>query len=416
MPPHAVDVLFPARLGVPFRWLVSSSWVSNFGDGIALAAAPLLVASVTNSPLLISLAPVMQGLPWLLFGLHAGAIADRFDRKHLMMAANGIRAVIVAVLVGFIVTGTVNIWIVLGASFLYGVAEVFADSAGGTLMPMIVEKPDLGGANQRMQGGFLLGNQLLGPPIGAFLFAAGHAWPFVAEVVAMLFALLLVSRMQLGAVAPEADATEPKEPLRTSIREGLAYIWRTPSIRTLALVILAFNVTFAAPWGVLVFYATEYLGMDAFQFGLLTTASAIGGIIAVLSFGWLDKKVSYALMMRVCLTSEVLMHLLFAINRSVYGAYAIMLFFGAYAFTWATVSTTLRQRIVPRELMGRVGAVMAVCVFGGLEIGWLLGGIIAELWGPTAPWWFAFVGSGITLALIWRQLRHVAADDARIGS
>lgn len=412
MPSKVVDFVFPQRLGIPFRWLVSSSWVSNLGDGIALAAAPLLVASLTNSPLLIALAPVMQGLPWLLFGLHAGAIADRFDRKRLVMFANGIRALIISVLVVFIVTGAANIWIVLATSFLYGVAEVFADSASGTLMPMIVDKPDLGIANQRMQAGFLLGNQLLGAPIGAFLFAIGHAWPFVTQVVAMLFALLLIWRMQLSAAAARGNNDEPHEPLRRSIAQGLTYIWHTPSIRTLALVILVFNVTWAAPWGVLVFYSTDYLGMDAAGYGLLTAASATGGIVATLLFGWLDKRFSYSLLMRVCLTSEVLMHLMFALNTTRWGAYALMFFFGAYAFVWATVSNTLRQRIVPTELMGRVGAVMAVCVFGGLEIGWLLGGVIAELWGPTAPWWFAFIGSGITLVLIWPQLRHVTTDAA----
>lgn len=414
MPNSVVDFVLPRRLGIPFRWLVASSWVSNLGDGIALAAAPLLVASLTNSPFLIALAPVLQGLPWLLFGFHAGAIADRFDRKRMVMFANAIRAVIVGALVVFIATGHVTIWIVLATSFLYGVAEVFADTAAGTLMPMIVDKPDLGTGNQRMQAGFLVGNQLLGPPIGAFLFALGHAWPFLTQVVAMLLALMLISRMQLTAAQAKQEGVDTSVPMRTSIVEGLRYIVRTPSIRTLALVILVFNITFAAPWGVLVFYTTDYLGMSAVGYGLLTTFGALGGILGTSLFGVLSKRFSFSLLMKVCLSSEVLMHLLFALNRSQWGAFALMFFFGAYAFVWSTVSTTLRQRIVPTELMGRVGAVMGVCVFGGLEIGWFLGGIIAELWGPTAPWWFAFIGSGLTLALIWGQLRHVTADDAKI--
>ena len=75
-----IDRISPPRLGSRFRWLLASSWVSNIGDGIGLAAGPLLVASQTNDPLLVALAAVLQRAPWLLFGLHAGAIADRLER------------------------------------------------------------------------------------------------------------------------------------------------------------------------------------------------------------------------------------------------------------------------------------------------------------------------------------------------
>ena len=87
---------------------------------------------------------------------------------------------------------------------------------------------------------------------------------------------------------------------------------------------------------------------------------------------------------------------------------AIMVVFGAYAFVWATVSTTVRQRATPTALQGRVSSVYMMCVFGGLLVGQALGGVIADWWGLTAPFWFAFVGSGITLALVWRQLSHIA--------
>lgn len=179
--------------------------------------------------------------------------------------------------------------------------------------------------------------------------------------------------------------------------------------RTLAIVILVFNITWAAPWSVLVLYATEHLGMGPVGFGILTTASAIGGIVSTLSFGWLERHVSFATLMRVCLSLEVLMHLAFALTTIQWVAVLIMVVFGAYAFVWGTISTTVRQRIVPTHLQGRVGAVNAVCVFGGLVIGQLLGGILAQVWGLTAPWWFAFIGAGVTLLCVWRQLANIAA-------
>jgi predicted MFS family arabinose efflux permease len=113
--------------------------------------------------------------------------------------------------------------------------------------------------------------------------------------------------------------------------------------------------------------------------------------------------------MRVCLTAEVLMHLAFALTTSGAVAFVIMIAFGAYAFVWATISTTVRQRLVPHELQGRIASVNMVGVFGGLVIGQALGGVIAQVWGPTGPWWFAFVGAALTLLLVWRPITHIAA-------
>ena len=403
--PSLGDLIAPRRLGVDFRWLLASSWTSNIGDGIALSAAPLLIASMTSSPILVAAGAMMQFLPWLLFGLLAGAVADHHDRRRLVMLANGLRAVIVGALVVFLVTGHANVWIVLATAFLYGTAEVFADSAGSTLLPMLVRPADLGIGNARLQAGYLVGNQLAGPPLGAFLFAIGSFWPFLVQILCVTLAVVLISRIARTPL-PERD-----EPVRKShaIREGLRWLRGNPPVRTLVLIILVFNVTWAAPWGVLVLYATEHLNMGAVGYGALTTASALGGLIAIGSFGWLERHVSFATLMRVCLSLEVLMHLGFALTSTPWVAFVIMFGFGAYAFVWGTISTTVRQRLVPMELQGRIASVNMVGVFGGLVIGQFLGGLIAQAWGLTAPWWFAFGGSAITLLLVWRSISHIAA-------
>ena len=147
--PSLGDLVAPRRMGRDFRWLLASSWTSNLGDGIALAAAPLLIASLTSSPILVAAGAMLQYLPWLLFGLLAGAVADHHDRRRLVIIANATRAVIVAGLIAFLVTGYANVWIVLATAFLYGTAEVFADSAGSTLLPMLVKPADLGVGNAR---------------------------------------------------------------------------------------------------------------------------------------------------------------------------------------------------------------------------------------------------------------------------
>lgn len=406
-------------MGRDFRWLLASSWTSNVGDGVALAAAPLLIASLTSSPLLVASGAILQFLPWLIFGLHAGAIADRFDRRRLVMVANAARAAVLAALCVFLITDTANIGIVLAVAFLYGTAEVFVDTAGSTLLPMIVDRADLGLGNARLQAGYLVANQFAGPPLGAFLFAAGTAWPFLLEVLCVTLAIVLVSRMAHTPVpsrAPDDADSTPRPRVHTDIAEGLRWLWRNPPVRTLVLIILVFNVTWAAPWGVLVLYATEHLHMGAVGYGALTTASAAGGILATLSFGWLERHVSFATLMRVVLSLEVLMHLAFALTTTGWVALVIMFVFGAYAFVWATISTTVRQRLVPAELQGRVASVNMVGVFAGMVIGQALGGVIAQVWGLTAPWWFAFAGAAITLLLVWRPISQIVSAKAQASN
>ena len=267
------ELIAPARLGRDFRWLLASSWTSNIGDGIALAAAPLLIASMTSSPILVASGAILQFLPWLLFGLHAGAIADRLNRRLLVMVGNALRGLVILGLVVFLITGTANIAIVLAAAFIYGTAEVFVDTAAQTLLPMMVKGEDLGVGNARLQAGYLVANQFAGPPLGAFLFALGSFWPFLLQVLCVLLALSLISR--ISATKPTRDPAA-HQPVHTDIAEGLRWLAKNPPVRTLVIIILVFNVTWAAPWGVLVLYATDHLKMGAGGYGLLTTASAIG--------------------------------------------------------------------------------------------------------------------------------------------
>ncbi|GAA1731624.1 hypothetical protein GCM10009809_28860 [Isoptericola hypogeus] len=404
----------PARMGTGFRWLLSSSWTSNIGDGVALAAGPLLVASQTDSAFLVALAAMLQRLPWLIFGLWAGVLADRLDRRRLVIVANLLRTVVVAALCVVVATGHVSIGVVLAAMLLMGVAEVFADTTSQTLLPMLVRPADLGIGNSRLQAGFLTANQLVGPPLGAFLFAAGMAWPFVVQVLCVVLAVLLVARVVLPPVPddPHASGAARKTHVRQDVAEGLRWIWNHPPVRTLALVILVFNITWAMPWGILVKYSLDHLHMGEVGFGLLTTASAVGGLIGTFAYGRLERRFSMATLMKVCLSLEVVFHLALALASTGWVALVILFVFGAYAFVWGTVSNTVRQRAVPTRFQGRVASVYMMCVFGGIVVGNALGGVIAERWGLTAPMWFGFVGAGVTLALVWRQLANIAHTES----
>jgi MFS family permease len=399
-----IEAVLPARMGTSFRWLIGSAWVSNLGDGIGLAAGPLLIASQTQDPLLVALGALLGRLPWLLFGLYAGVLADRIDRRLMIVVVDLMRAGVLAVLAAAIVSDQVSIALVLVAMLLLGTAEVFADTAAGTILPMVIAKEDLGIGNARLMAGELTTNALIGPAVGAALFAAGMAIPFVTQSVCVALGAVLVLRIRLPPFVRAAEHSH----IGRDILEGLRWTWANAAVRTLTLTIVTFNVTYGAAWSVLVLYATQRLGLGAVGFGLLTTFVAAGGIFGTAGYDWLERHASLANIMRVGLVIETFTHLGLALTTTGWVAMAIMFVFGAHAFVWGTTSRAVRMRAVPMELQGRVGSLYSIAVFGGILAGQVVGGVIARLWGLTAPFWFAFFGSAILLALIWQELGHIA--------
>jgi predicted MFS family arabinose efflux permease len=403
-----LEAVAPQRLGSRFRWLLGSAWTSNLGDGFAISAGPLLVASQTHDPRLVALALLLQQLPYLLFGLLAGALSDRLNRQAIVVMVNLVRSLVLALLSASIVEGDVNVAVVLSAMFLLGTTEVFGNNAFGTLTPMLVNRSDLAIANARVLGGFVTMQQLVGPAVGASLFALGMSVPFVAQAVMVGLGAVLVSRIAMPKAQPE-KATPTT--IRRDIAEGFRWTVHHPAVRTLVLTILIFNVTFGAAWSVLVLYAKQRLGLGSVGFGLLTSISAVGGIVGTVSYGWITKHVTLGDIMRIGLIIETLTHLGLALTTTPAIAMPIFFVFGAHAFIWGTTSITVRQRAVPPELQGRVGSVNAIGTYGGMVVGAAVGGVIANDWGITAPFWFAFVGSAVFHVLIWRELRHIAHDD-----
>lgn len=403
------EAVVPSRLGPAFRWLVCSAWAANLGDGFAMSAGPLLVASQSHDPRLVALALLLQQLPYLMFGLVAGALSDRLDRRAIVVTVDLLRALVLGVLSVTIVEGAVNIGLVLASMFLLGIAEVFGRNAFQTLLPMIVDRADLAIANARTQSGFVVLMQLIGPAVGAALFASGMAVPFVSQAALVALAAVFAARITLR----PGERTRPQRHIGREMAEGVRWTIRHPAVRTLVLTILIFNVTFGAAWSVLVLYARQRLGLQSVGFGLLTTVAAVGGIVGTFTYGWITARLSLGNIMRIGLIIETLTHLGLALTTVPAVAMAIFFVFGAHAFVWGTTSITVRQRAVPLGLQGRVSGVNDIGVFGGLVVGAALGGVIADRWGITAPFWFAFVGSGVFVILIWRQLRYIAHDDDR---
>ncbi|MGB7448534.1 MAG: MFS transporter [Ornithinimicrobium sp.] len=399
-----LERLLPARLGRDFRWLFAASSATNLGDGVLLAAGPLLVASLTRDPLAISLAVFAQRVPWLVFGLLAGTVVDRVDRRLLVIAADVLRALVLAALAIFALTDAVSLAVIYAVFFALGTAETFADNAASTLTVAVVPRDDLGVANARIFGSAMVTNQMIGPPVGAALFALASWSAFGAGAVLALLGAVLVSRMAV----PAPERPEDQASVWQQTRAGAAWLWRHPPVRTLALMITIFNVTFGAVFGVYVLYVQDQLGVGDVGFGVLLTVLALGGVAGAALYERLEARFTYAALLRTGLALETSTHAILALTHSFTLACFVFFAFGVHATVWGTTSTTVRQRAVPDDMLGRVTSVYMLGSLGGLAIGTLIGGWVAGQWGVLSAFWFAFGGSLVALAFLWGPMSQVA--------
>lgn len=407
-----LELLSPKKLGGTFRRVLMTSILSNLGDGVLIAAGPLLVQLLTKDPFLVSLALFMQTVPWVLFGLFAGVVNDSISRKHVMLITGSVRFLVLSAASVMLLTGSLNIWLLYLLLFIMGTGETFGDNAWSSVIPDIVPSEHLGTANSRLIGSNQVLNQLAGPALGGLLFAVASWLPYAFNAVLFGSALVLIVRTIIPNPHLEAREKQPaarglaarSQQVFADLGAGLSWLWQHAAIRTLAIVIFTFNITWGAAWGVLVLYAHQILGLTDWEYGIFMALSAVGGVLGTVIYSAAEKLMSYTTLMRIGLSLETLLMLAFAVTSNRWFAAIFMLVFGFYAVIWGTLSMTIRGRAVPTEMRGRVGSVYMLGVMGGIAIGTGIGGALAGLFGITAPFWFAFAADAVILALLWRAL------------
>jgi len=208
-------------LGSRYWKLWTSSALSNLADGVMKVALPLVAIRYTDSPGLIAGLTFAFTLPWLVFALLAGALADRYDRRRLMLVANTARAAFLAFLTVAAVAGAGSIWLLYAAAICIGVAETVYDTSSQSILPQLVSKPSLSRANGRLYAAELTTNQFVGPPLGGFLVAAGIGLAFGTPVLLWVAAIgmLLLVRGRFTTDHPRTTT------IRADIAEGLRAAW-----------------------------------------------------------------------------------------------------------------------------------------------------------------------------------------------
>jgi MFS family permease len=412
-----------ARLGARFAKLWAASMMSALGSGLVTIAAPLFVASRTSSPLIISAAAGVAWLPWLLFALPGGVLVDRLDRRRLMIVVDWSRVVAMAMLAIAILTGWASIALLYAVLFIVNTGEIIVRSASQAMVPSVVPRDRLERANGWLVGGDTVAQQMLAGPLAGLLFALAAGLPFLANAGAYTASALLMMwiagsyrsepRRTAGDPAPDAKAARGTiGSVWADVAEGFRFLIRQRLLRTMAVLIGLLNVTLCGALAVLVLLARERLGLGSVGYGLLFTCLAVGGILGSVIGDRLIARVTAAWTIRVGLLIEAGLHLVLATSRSAPVVCVAFFAFGVHGSLWMIVSTSLRQRLTPPAMLGRVGSTNLFIAAGGNCAGALLAGGLAARFGITAPYWVAFVVAVLVSVTTWRVFSRAAVAEA----
>jgi MFS family permease len=386
------------RLGANYLRLWTASVVSNLGDGVAGVAYPWLASAVTRDPLQIALIGVANRLPWLLFSLPAGVLTDRLDRRKIVAAMDAFRflltlavgLVVFAGRAGFaspgdIAAGTADphpqavgfLILLYASSLLFGFAEVLRDNAAQTLMPGIVAAEHLEKANGRLWGAEMVMNSFVGPPAGGLLIAVGFAVPFFVDAGTFAFAAALVFLIG-GSFRSSAPRSE-KVRWRAEIGEGLSWLWNHHLLRSLALILGAMNAMLSMAVATYVLFVQEILGLEATEFGLLMTAGALGGVVGSTLASRVSTTLGRGTSLFVTLLGSAVSLAVTGATSSAVLVWAMFFVSSFLAVVWNVITVSLRQAIIPDELLGRVNSVYRLLAWGAMPVGLALGGAIVSL-------------------------------------
>ncbi|GIJ57537.1 hypothetical protein Vau01_050530 [Virgisporangium aurantiacum] len=343
-----------------------------------LMVLPLIALRLTSSAGLVAGVTVVLTLAWPLFGLHAGAVVDRVDRRRLIVVVNLVRALTLGVLTVLLLGDLMSIGWVYLAALVLGVGETLVDTALAALVPASVDRPEnLDRANARLEVAQNVTNQFVGPPLAGLLAIVGLA--AVTGVGALLFLatvpLLALMRGSYRVAAVGARGGD-------GVTAGLRFLWRNRLLRNLTLLTAAMNVFWAAWTAVLVVYlvAPGPGHLSTAAYGVLLTTMAAGGIVGAALVVPLRRRLGDHLLLAVDVLGTIVLIGTPAVTTNPFAIGAAMAVGGAGSAVWRVIVGVVRQTVTPADLLGRVYSASRVISWGVLPVGAALGGLIAELW------------------------------------
>lgn len=382
----------PPRLPGAFYRLLGASATTNLADGLLSVALPWLASAITRDPLLIAIAAFGGRLPWLLFTLPAGIIADRVDRRRLVVGSDLARALILLAFGATVLLTTgpdgqaaqplLLLGLLYATTLLTGFAEVLRDNTAQTFMPSLVARSQLHTANGRLWAVEMTTNQFIGPPLAGFFLGMAAGLPFLtsAGLYALGAALVLAIR---GGFAPRTPTgAGGPAPWRAQLAEGWRGLWHSELLRTLALALGALNGAAALGGAIFVLFAQEVIGVGAQGFGLLLTGMAAGSVTGSLLAARAVRLLPQSSWLVIAILVIAAGHAVTGLAATALVVWCASFVSGALIMIWNVITVSLRQTLVPDHMLGRVNSVYRFFGWGTMSIGTLLGGLMVTLAEP----------------------------------
>jgi MFS family permease len=430
------------KLGSNYWRLWTSSVISNLGDGVTAIALPWLASAVTRNALLIAMVGVASRIPWLVFTLPAGVITDRVDRRKLMVWSQIARAVLMftgaAVVLayqsslpapdevqnGVVSENMVVYGMIVVVSLLFGFAEVLYDNSAQTILPAIVEPEGLERANGNLWGAELVTNSFLGPPLGSVLIGLAFALPFFFDAGTFAVAAALIFFISGSFVTRDRSEAQSGEKIDWwgEMKEGVVWLWSHPLLRPMAIILGLLNGLGMVTFATFVLFAQDVLGINAFLFAILGMAGAVGGILGSLLSPRVSKALGSGPSLYLTLILSVVTTLVIGLATHWTIVFAMFGVFSFSAVLWNVITVSLRQTIIPDELLGRVNSVYRFFAWGMMPIGLAVGGLIVqgmEAAGASrevalrSPWIFSAIAFAVLFVYAAPKLTTQKIETAR---
>jgi len=372
-----------------FRMLWLGQGTSLVGDQFMMIALPWLVLMTTGDPLALGIILALQGIPRAVFMLLGGAITDRFSQRMVMIVSDALRFIMTASLVLMILTGNTSLWLLYVFALIFGTLSGFFLPASQSIVPRIIGSDELMVGNSIVQGTAQL-SVFIGPLLAGGLIAlfsnshtsisssvsptiSGIALAFTFDAFTFIISILTLWLMRIESTQ---KAREMSNDVFSSIKEGIFFVWKTPKIFMMFLLIAAINFLFAGPFFVgIPVMANSRLAEGAAAFGILMAAYGIGNLIGIVMSGAIKIKPQNLGLISVAVIGMFGVGMaLFGFINSTWVGFAILFLLGIMNGYISVVIITMLQKNTPPEMMGRLMSITVFAMVGLVPISQAISG------------------------------------------
>ncbi|WP_151525615.1 MFS transporter [Serinicoccus kebangsaanensis] len=403
-------------LGRPFGTHLTAVGLANLADGVVQTGVPLLAITLTRSPELMGVLTAAVWLPWLICGMPAGVLVDRWDRRRTMMVGLGARALLLAAVAALALADALTIWVLVGLALAYGVTEVFTDLAAGAQVPSLVGRaaPRLRRANSRLLAVQQVGNGFAGPPLAGLLVTLGAAWLTGSAALVVLAAVLVLGVGLRGRYAAARPTDEDLTGQRGELMTGMRILWRHPVLRPMLLAGGLWNFGSTAFSAVIVLWLvgpSSAGGLTPQLFSLVLVAMPVGALVGSAVADRVLTRWSEMRVLGVCWGLNAVLNLVPLLWPGAVGFALFLLAVGPLGVIGNVVSGSIRPRMVPEHVLGKVGGAARMIGFGAMPLGAVVGGQVAGWFGIPAVLLGVVVVMALATAYVVRRVPQSLVDE-----